>query len=72
MATKQEPGEAKGVVTTIPSGGQYFVDQSTGQYYYQSQDGETMTVVQTTEVEQPSQSGKNECLLSKCWLLIAF
>ncbi len=31
----------------LPTGGQYFIDQTTGQYYYQSQDGETMTVVQT-------------------------
>ena len=25
--------------------GQYFIDQSTGQYYYQAEDGEAMTVV---------------------------
>ena len=25
--------------------GQYFVDQATGQYYYQAADGDTMTVV---------------------------
>ncbi|TRY80822.1 hypothetical protein TCAL_07495 [Tigriopus californicus] len=33
-------------------GGQYFVDQATGQYYYQSQDGETMTVVQAGDDDE--------------------
>lgn len=35
-------------------GGQYFVDQATGQYYYQSQDGQTMTVVQAGDDETPN------------------
>ena len=51
MASKTEGVDAK--LSTIPEGGQYFVDQVTGQYYYQSQDGETMTVVQSADVDQP-------------------
>ena len=34
--------------------GQYFVDQATGQYYFQTSDGETMTVVSAPGVEEPS------------------
>lgn len=30
--------------------GQYFVDQATGQYYYQAADGNTMTVVSASSV----------------------
>ena len=33
--------------------GQYFVDQATGQYYFQTSDGETMTVVSAPGVEEP-------------------
>ena len=32
--------------------GQYFVDQATGQYYFQTADGETMTVVSSPGVEE--------------------
>ena len=32
--------------------GQYFVDQATGQYYFQTSDGETMTVVSAPGVEE--------------------
>jgi len=34
--------------------GQYFVDQATGQYYFQTSDGETMTVVSSPGVEEPA------------------
>merc|ERR1712226_226792 len=34
--------------------GQYFVDQATGQYYFQTSDGETMTVVSAPGVEEPA------------------
>ena len=49
--------------SALPSGGQYFIDQATGQYYYQSQDGETMTVVQSADVEgqqQPPQQQEED------------
>jgi hypothetical protein len=36
--------------------GQYFVDQATGQYYFQSSDGETLTVV---EADGPGQGGES-------------
>ena len=32
--------------------GQYFVDQATGQYYFQTTDGETMTVVSAPGIEE--------------------
>ena len=32
--------------------GQYFVDQATGQYYFQTSDGETMTVVSAPGIEE--------------------
>jgi len=35
----------------LSDAGQYFVDQETGQYYYQSGDGETVTVVQGMPAE---------------------
>ena len=38
--------------------GQYFVDQATGQYYFQTSDGETMTVVSAPGVEEPGKSTK--------------
>ena len=31
--------------------GQFFVDQTTGQYYFQSNDGETMTMVDENDTE---------------------
>ena len=37
-----------------PDKGQYFIDQSTGQYYYQSGDGEPMTIVQQGEDSAPA------------------
>ena len=42
-------------MSTFPGQGQYFVDQATGQYYYQSKDGETMTVVQTGMDDDPAE-----------------
>ena len=40
--------------------GQYFVDQNTGQYYFQSGDGEAMAIVPSDEAEantNPTNSG---------------
>ena len=40
--------------------GQYFVDQATGQYYFQSSDGETLTVV---DADGPVHGGGGHSLL---------
>ena len=39
------------VTPKTEAGGQYFIDQATGQYYYQTLEGETMTVVQQATEE---------------------
>ena len=57
----------------LPTGGQYYVDQATGQYYYQSNDGETMTVVQqqaAQEEENGETSAEQHDLLVHIWLKI--
>jgi hypothetical protein len=55
--------------------GQYFVDQATGQYYYQAADGDTMTVVSaptaTAGMSGMVDGGKTvEPLLLICTLLM--
>ena len=41
--------------------GQFFVDQTTGQYYFQSNDGETMTMVDENDTEATAgPSGTNK------------
>ena len=54
-STVEASTSAAASASALPSGGQYFIDQATGQYYYQSQDGETMTVVQSADVEGQQQ-----------------
>jgi hypothetical protein len=49
-----DAGKPSVIASTIqpkgePEKGQYFVDQNTGQYYYQSADGEPMAVVANEE-----------------------
>jgi hypothetical protein len=39
--------------------GQYFVDQATGQYYYQAADGDTMTVVSAATGHAVPDAGKS-------------
>ena len=53
--------------------GQYFVDQNTGQYYFQSGDGEAMAIVPSDEAEAntnagnsgPSTNDNQVCILSQ-------
>jgi len=40
-----EPAEPLSLGSAVAAGGQYFVDQETGQYYFQSSTGDTLTVV---------------------------
>ena len=57
--------------------GQYFVDQATGQYYYQAADGDTMTVVSaptgTAGMSGMGDGGKTmKPLLFICTLFMCF